>query len=620
MTRRDPRVALTLCVGCLLVTLRCAPDVEDHEPGREIIYQSIGMGEIDAADRMLDDCWLVAERFEEHCFDGPPRWDEDPFGERYWRFVFYALRPTSHLLYAYEETGDERYRDKLIEILWSFVDSGVEGIFFWDPHTAAFRAMVLTHTYWNLRHRGDLPDDLEGPLRDQIEDLGEYLADADHFEDNYNHGVNEATALLVVAENFPEMGPGACDGSWSATALARLDALTTDIVFDDGVEVEQSPFYHLYVLSFFWEIQDWAGRYGVSLPEQMDPRIELMVRYLTYIAKPDGEIPLIGSSTQQNIRDYKDHVFSDVADANPVFRYVYTAGEDGEVPPETTVLFPDAGQIVMRSGWGIDEPFEAQTWVFFDVGHWTMTKAHTDALQVLLYGSGRSLVVDSGTYTYESGDYYDHYTGTASHNTVVVDEASQLKQGSTHPRLSASGDGWTYRSGDHELYDGVRHWRAVVLVDSRLLIVIDDLVSDEIHTYDQTWQLHPDLDAEGDVASMWVCDSDGIPSLAIHQADTGTLQLLEHRGSTDPLQGWYSADYEERLDNLTLQYRVQDESARFATVFAFDDLSEAPAVVSFEGTTEDSIDLLVEIGDERLWLEIDGLGTAGETFDLQILM
>ena len=97
------------------------PSVSDHLSGLERAYSFLDEGEIERADRLLDDCWILDPFPEEVCLDGLPTWTEDPLEERYWRFVFYALRPTRHLLYAWRETGNGVYLDKLRAILGSLV-------------------------------------------------------------------------------------------------------------------------------------------------------------------------------------------------------------------------------------------------------------------------------------------------------------------------------------------------------------------------------------------------------------------------------------------------------------------------------------------------------------------
>ncbi len=177
--------------------------------------------------------------------------------------------------------------------------------------------MVLTNVYWKLKQNGDLDqdEDLDRKLRQKIIEIGQFLAKPDNFEGDYNHGFNEAAALILISENFHEAS--GCNMDYTATALERLDALMEDAVDEDGVEVEQSPYYHIYVLVFAWQIYDWANRFDIPMSDYYMEKIDAMVRYTMLIATPDGEIPLIGASILSNIRTYKESVMDEASEDYP---------------------------------------------------------------------------------------------------------------------------------------------------------------------------------------------------------------------------------------------------------------------------------------------------------------
>ena len=71
--------------------------------------------------------------------------------------------------------------------------------------------MVLVNTFGKLARSGDLPADLEQELRFAIEKVGHFLELEDNYEPDHNHGLNEASALLLIAENFSSLGRA---GAW----------------------------------------------------------------------------------------------------------------------------------------------------------------------------------------------------------------------------------------------------------------------------------------------------------------------------------------------------------------------------------------------------------------------
>ncbi|MFP2932912.1 alginate lyase family protein [Pyxidicoccus sp. 3LG] len=559
---------------CARVPEACLP--LGAAPARELMYGFLDEGTLEDADLILKDLWPVP-RFEPVQLPASLTWTEDPFQEKYWQFTFYGLRPTRHLLWAWRQTGDVRYRAKLLQVLESFAERGHQSQFAWDKHTAAFRAMVLVNTYIKLLSDRSLKEPLAGRLRLRVQELGVFLRDPENFEDDFNHGLAQAGALLLIAANFPGFETSS---EWRATAVSRLDSLLGKALDADGVEVEQSPFYHFYFLVGFWQLYHWAQTNGVAMPASTEPRIRQMLHYATHITLPDGDIPMIGASVERNIRRSQDTpLFQQMAAMDPRFAYVLSAGASGTPPPETRVLFPASGQAVLRSSFATVKNFKMQTHVIFDVGPYRTLHSHLDALAVHLYSAGRTLLPDSGHYTNEpETDGYHYFRGTRAHNTVVVDGLDQ-REGTARAGLSTGGPpgGWAYQSGWHTLYDGVVHKRAVALLRQDLVLVIDDLSSDTPRTYDQTWNLFPEADLQVDRLRAKALDPvSGKTLLTLqHLLSASSMLVSVRKGHTAQLEGWHSAKFEQKVPSFTLRWRKVSKRTQFATLLASGAFAEA---------------------------------------------
>lgn len=607
---------------CTLRPEHCLP-APAAVPAREVLYAFLDEGTLADADLILEDRWPVP-RFEPVRLGASLTWTEDPFGEKYWRFTFYGLRPTRHLLWAWRQTGDVRYRNKLLHVLEGFVVYGHQSDFAWDKHTAAFRALVLVNTYVKLLSDKSLKEPLAGRLRLRIQELGAFLREPKNFEDDYNHGLAQAGALLLIAENFPgfEASP-----EWRATAVARLEGLLEKVLDADGVEVEQSPFYHFYFLTGFWQIYHWAHSHGVPLSSDAEQRIQQMLHYATHIVLPDGDIPMIGSSVERNIRKSQDTpLYQQMAAVDPRFAWVLSAGTAGTPPARTRVLFPSSGQAVLRSSFGAAKNFKMQTHVIFDVGPYRTVHSHLDALAVQLYSAGRTLLPDSGHFTNEpETDGYDYFRGTRAHNTVVVDGGDQ-REGTARAGLSTGGapGGWAYQSGSHELYDGVVHRRAVALLRQDLVLVLDDLASETAHTYDQTWHLFPNADLQVDRLRARALDAvTGKPLVAIQQVLTATSMTVGVRkGHGAPMEGWHSAKFEQKVPGFTLRFRrAATKRVQFATLLVSGSFADAGALPALVERTAQGWVATVCIPEGRGYrLTVEDLAGPGERAMMDVLL
>lgn len=571
------------------------------QPGLELVYSLLDDGDFTAADQLLSGIWDLGPRFPTVRIR-PVQWAEDPFNDNYWRFLFYSLRPTSNLLWAYRQTGDQRYLDELISILDSFATFDAirspNRETFDDPHASAFRAMVLVNSYGKLFRAGVLPANLASKLLVSIQKLGNFLADPKNFEGSYNHGFTEASALLLLAENHPTL-PNA--SSWRNLGLTRLMQVMNAAVDADGVEVENSPFYHFYVLNFAWEIASWAGRFGVPLDPIFTMRTQGMVEYATYALQPSGSVPLLGSSVTRSVGNLEPSVFGPIANAYPAFSYVYSMGKLGQAPSKNIAIFPVSGQVFLRSAFSPAPNFVSDTQVTFNVGPWRNAHNHLDVLAINYASAGTTILPDSGLFTYDLGPDHDYFFGTRAHNTVLVDGLNQPTSGAvglgltmTGPLPSNTGSpgtSWLYQSGWHTLYPGVTHRRSLLLLGRDLLLVVDNMASSQSHAYVQTWHLKTGYSTRGSGMDVDGFSKSGTKVL-FRQAFTGGMRLTKFRAQESPPLAWCSDIYQSKVANVQLEYAVTGSNRRFATLIASGPYAERS--VSIFGTTSGSqVDLTV---------------------------
>jgi peptidoglycan/xylan/chitin deacetylase (PgdA/CDA1 family) len=573
--------------GLLRELSEARPHKQQTQAGKEVVYDFLDRYDKATADALLRDEYRLP-RFEPVRI---PRvtWREDPFREVYWRFHFYSLRPAGELLAAYNATGDERYRHKLLEHLRNYTahdrrrgGRGLDRNRLDYPYGAAFRAMVLINAYKKLDRIGELPADLRRDLTWSIDQLGTFLNEPRNFQPATNQGFAQATALLLIAENFPRL-----EGApvWRGVADARLAQLMNRAVDEDGVQIERSPFYHFYVLRLATELTTWADEHGVTLPTEFRSKADAMVRFATYVTLPDGKLPLQGSSVDTNVAKLEPQVFVALGQRHPEFEYVRTGGLAGRPPAKRLAVFESSGDAFLRSDFGGPNNFDRSTHMAFNIGPQRTSHAHHDALHLTYYSAGRSLLPDSGLFTYGAGRDHDFFWSTRAHNTVVVDGRDQPK-GPVRQGIGATGRDWSYKSGAHSLYPGVTHSRSVVLLQRDLALVVDALSSRLAHNYDQTWHLLPGVELRRRGLDVTAVAQDGRPLVALHQAAPRGTRLTDRIGKRAPLQGWHSKLYGRKQPNHALKYSLRARNARFATLIASGRLATAPAHVTLTETPD----------------------------------
>jgi hypothetical protein len=535
--------------------------------GEESMYALFNEGDLASAQNLLANVW-PARGYALPYLGWPLTWTEDPYHDAYWEFYFYGLQPLPTLLYEWEHTHQATYLEKLIAILRSYVSYDrtrpLSTTTFDNDHASAYRTMALIQFYVKLKRAGVLPADLQAGLLTSLQKLGGFLAVPSHFEADYNHGFNEGAALLLLADNFPTM-PGA--GGWRTLAIARLRQMLTNTIDADGVEVENSPFYHVYVLGLVYQIAQWAAQYEPALAPAYTAAAEKMLTYAADITQPNGYLPMLGATATTYMPSQDPVVYGAMAAANPAFDFAFTRGAKGTPPPDGTVLFPVSGLFIMRSPLGGTQNLPNQTYVTFNAGTYRTTHSDLDALGMTMYSNGSTLLPTSGLYTYTEEPALEYFHGTRSHNTVVVDGKDQA-QGSARAGSHGASNGSTWASGVSDLYAGVEHHRSIVVLRQGLTLVADELTGSTAHDYAQNWHMAPASTVAGDAGEVRVTNAAGQPTLTIHQAGSSGMSLETFNGATNPMQGWYSNGYAFKQPDWDLEFHRAGADAGFATLLA----------------------------------------------------
>ena len=405
------------------------------------------------------------------------------------------------------------------------------------------------------------------------------MLDPRNYEDDYNHAITQSAALLLTAQNFPDLANAA---TWQETALRRLEISLSSIVDPNGVLIENSPYYHFYVLEKYWQINQYADAHNVPFSARFSTTIDKMINFGTYVLTPDRSVPLLGASSPRTFLRSGD--YREIAEVNPAFNYVLTEGHEGEKPPETNVFFPSSGIILLRSGWGEKREYKEESQVVFDTGPYRTDHSDYDLLTIMLYSRGTSIIRDAGLFTYEEEHpLYSYFHGTRGHNTVMVDNTDQPPgDGETQP--IKEDEGVVSVSALHRLYEGVSHSRAVVMMSADDFLIVDDLFSSEPHLYEQLWHLDENATIKSDgVVEGAVELSDETVYFTIDQL-IGEPTLGVYKDNQAPIRGLCATSYENSIPCYELSWSASTTHARYLTYIHVSDTEGTHHTASYDET------------------------------------
>jgi hypothetical protein len=379
----------------------------------------------------------------------------------------------------------------------------------WRPLEAARRLMQVWIPLWfTLQHDPLWADDLawQAAVRASLADHGHALRYYASFWGG-NHLITEKTALLLLTVCFTDL-PHAV--AWQEHALAAVSRQILAQSYPDGSYRELSNHYQRVVLVNGRQLQRLLPHLPPSAAATWNPlasRLEAMWDYFIRSMRPDGHGPLNNAGDLEYNRGWAadmDQAF-DRADWSPFLRYPTADSETKRGPPSpdlaaSSVWFPWAGQLVMRSGLG-----PAADWARFDLGPHGTAHQHDDRLHLSVYSGGRPLLVDNGRFLYRPGPWYAYFRSPTAHNSVsgrdgtpaippprAVRQPLPVSPRITASRVEATGS----QALRAPLWRGqapVIHTRTVTYVEPGRWRVVDAFVGSANQQVDIHWNFHPDV-------------------------------------------------------------------------------------------------------------------------------
>ena len=502
------------------------------------------------------------------------------------------LQHLTLLAAAWYLSHDERYARRVADQLrsWWRENPFLSGVHWTSGIELGIRLICLA---WIRRLLADWPGaaalyEQDGLAVRQIRWHQQYLATfRSRGSSANNHVIAEAAGQLVASCAFPWFRQST---RWRRSAARLLESELAKNTFPSGIGRELASDYHGFVGELGFLAAAEADASGHPLSEATWRRLCAMADTAAALADVQLRPPRQGDSDEGRA------VLLDAPDRDRWASLLAVAGElvgpldwwpdpsrdvastlvgalapsrhqpaDGR-PAQRPSQFRDAGITLLRTRAG-DLP---EIWCRCDGGpHGFLSiaaHAHADALSVEVRYGGVDILADPGTYCYHGEpDWRAYFRSTLAHNTVEVGGRSSSSAGgpflwSRHAAAQETevvdeGDfaSWAaWHDGYAVLEPPVRHRRSVLLDRASRIIDIVDQLEDSGHDIRLAFHLGPDVQAElSDSCAQLSWPAAVTPGTARLELPLG-LRWTLHRGETDPILGWYSPGFGQRLPACTL--------------------------------------------------------------------
>jgi hypothetical protein len=528
-----------------------------------------------------------------------------PDDEKQWGLALNTHRALKDLLNGYMKTGNTEYVRRLDELIRDWVLSspypgGRSASTQWRTLEASTRVNFWSQVFYALQDVDEFTPASRVLLLSSLPDHARFLKD--FHKERGNWVVSEMTGLATVAVLWPEFEDAP---AWLDYANDRMKREITAQVYPDGAHTELTTHYHFVMARRFGQFVSLLERADRTVDPAFTAAVERMWNYLAYTLRPNGYNPLNNDSDYQHFGVHVDG--GAPAFGRDDWAYIASNGTRGTRPDSSSVVFPWAGQVVMRNGWTPDAH-----WSFFDVGPWGTGHQHNDKLHLSLTAYGRDLLVDAGRFTYTEGRLRDYFVGSRGHNVILVDGRGQRPDAETAEAPIPAGQyvftptfdyaRGTFANGYQNVGGQIVHKRAVMYVRDRFWIVVDRIETNRPRDIQVLWHFHPDCSVVVEGKSVSSIDQAQGNLRIAPAADLDWVVRIDRGEEAPDLQGWYSPKYNVKVPSPTAVYSARIERSRtFAWV-----LSPARGVVP-------ALDASLLSADERTARVRVRTQTAGET-------
>jgi len=481
--------------------------------------------------------------------DGHLDWNyKGPQNDLEWAWALNRHYSVSDLITAYKSTGNLNYVSYINTFIKDWIISSwpypgvANNTAMWRGLEVCSRERVWKSVFYELWNTGKID---AGTALLMLTSLPSHAHYSRNFHGTGNWLIMEMSGLATLVSAWPEFKESK---SWLDYSVNTMVASMADQVYPDGVQKELTSHYHGVSLDSYNSFLSTCNTLGIALPDYYKNTIKDMYNYLAQTIRPDGYGLL---NNDGDLLYNRDKILAASNTYNRTdWSYMASNGSKGIAPTtQPSVFFPYAGQLISRSDYS-----DKTQWSFFDMGPggWG-SHYHCDKLHMSVFAYNHDLLVDAGRFAY-TGDvaakYGSYAKNSQSHNVIMVDGKGQNKG---VEKVDAPADGSTYSiTKDYDYGSGMvndfagisgtfSHTRSVMYVRGHFWIVVDRLVTDRPRSIQTLWHWHPSCIVKNSGNVVYSDNTSGNLKIIPVGSPAWTLSLV--KGQENPIQGWYSKEY-----------------------------------------------------------------------------
>jgi len=448
----------------------------------------------------------------------------------------YSLTIVSRLINACKHTGDDRYFQKALELVTSFIEfanskDSEKALRLQHEFSVAGRIIVLTEfVAISVKMKKTIPPVVLRAIKDHIIQSTKFLL-GDVYTQN-NHGLWQNNALLVSALVLKK--DAYVSKKLNDIALSRLVEQMNDGFTKDGVSVENSSFYHFYNLNVIRKTKLFIENNKINVSgfkESFMDFFALAEEVGGHFIRQDKHLPFDGDTESKT---YKDREF---------------------IPKNA--FFRNSNLVILKN---------EKAYILTRAGNKTLTHKHRDDMALTLFYDNREFILDAGKYNYEySSKEREYIVSALAHSTIVVDDSDYPLKKAPDCDIVSSGEksGCAWVKMYNNQYEGVKLTRTLIWLEPNLIFLSDHCESEAEHKYTQNYLLSDFAEIQRYDQGI-IMESEDV-HFSVRQLDGEPHNCRIFHGDNETLRGKVSYKYQQMTDRYNVAFEKNGNQVSFYT-------------------------------------------------------
>ena len=346
------------------------------------------------------------------------------------------------------------------------------------------------------------------------------------------------------------------------------------------------------------EVADING-FRSAFPQSYIDTIEKMILFYANISYPDYTNPIFSDarivSKKDMIKTYKR--WSEVFPENKAIRYWATEGQEGELPENLSIGYPESGFFVFRNGWDDDA-----TQMVVKAGPPAFWHNQPDNGTFELWYDGKILFQDSGSYVYAGDEAImeqrNLFRSTSMHNTLVLNGKNLENTDSKTLLWKPDGDIQILVT-ENQSYEKLKHRRSIFFVEGKYFVIVDEAVGSARGMVKLHYQMPRRKSSNFPLKMSYNTENEDGSNMKLQCFGPAGMKM-------EKVFGWVSTEYMKKQKRTNTSFNVMKEDAkpvRYITVIVPHNEPGADPKISASFISEyfnqNSLKVMVKVGKNK---------------------